>query len=307
MKMLWKAAVFTAAALCSFSGADADPPGFAGPLVWSDLAPATYQVRVSGTSLCATRTTGAWIGQLPHLKLQVCNSTIFGQSIEFAPNGIADSVIPGGSTISWRIMNSGKCLTVARAVVFGAPAIDFHDCGVRSNIVGESPVFRGADDQTFRLVRLSGDDFQIRTQDNRCWSVTGQTISAGAQMSIEPCDGRSGQRFALFSRIDGLRETINNQSADHFGWLRFSSVPDGTIDRFRTMPRFNLPSADYSWATTANDQGQECALRCAADGRCRSFTWVDPRNRGGTPMCYLKNAINTPVADAMTMSGIVRP
>ena len=58
---------------------------------------------------------------------------------------------------------------------------------------------------------------------------------------------------------------------------------------------------------TANDRGAACAQACADDDQCKGFTWVDPRARGGTAMCYKKNRLNGPVADNFTNSGIVRP
>lgn len=279
---------------------------FTGPDLWTDPVPGIYQVRAEGTNLCLQRQGGAIRTQLPHLVLQNCDGAAFDQAIEFVPNGTAAEPLAGASQITWRIMTRQKCLTAARGVVFGAPAVDELECGTRN---GDALLaHKGAADQTWRLRRTgSGNSVEIRGGDGRCWTPQGAELRAGVALTLEACGSRAGQRFELFGQQGDVQTLDNVEAVEEFGWLRLTN-PRVVPARFRSMPGQNLPSGDYtSGIATANDRGAACAQACADDAQCKGFTWVDPRARGGTPMCYKKNRLNGPVADNLTFSGIVRP
>jgi hypothetical protein len=277
---------------------------FAGPDLWGDPAPGVYQVRAEGTNLCLQRQSGAIRTQLPHLVLRACNTAQFDQTIEFVPNGTAAEPLTGASPVTWRIMTREKCLTAARGVVFGAPAIDELDCGTRNS--DALLAHKGAADQTWRL-RRNGASIEIVGGDGRCWTPQGAALRDGVAMTLETCGSRGGQRFEIFGQRSDVMAFDNADAAEEFGWLRLPS-PRPVPARYRSMPGQNLPSGDYTTGiATANDRGAACAQACADDAQCKGFTWVDPRARGGTAMCYKKNALNAPVADNFTYSGIVRP
>ena len=279
---------------------------FAGPDLWTDPAPGTYQLKVEGTNLCLQRESGATRAQLPHLVLRACNATLFDQSIELVPNGTSAAALDGASQVTWRIMTRQKCMTAARGVVFGPPAVDEVECGFRNG--DPLLVHMGAADQTWRLRQAgAGRAVEIRLDDGRCWTPQGGELREGVQLTMEACGSRGGQRFEIFGQQGDVATIDNSESAEDFGWMRLPN-PVPPVTRFRAMPRQNLPSGDYtSGIPTANDRGQACAQACADDVQCKGFTWVDPRARGGQAMCYKKNVLNAPVADNFTHSGIVRP
>lgn len=279
---------------------------FAGPDLWSDPAPGFYQVRAEGTNLCLQRQSGAIRTQLPHLVLQDCNGSVFDQAIEFVPNGTAAEPLAEASPVTWRIMTRQKCLTAARGVVFGAPAVDEVDCGTRNS--DALLAHKGATDQTWRLRRAgSGGSVEIRGGDGRCWTRQGAQLRAGVALTLETCGNRGGQRFEIVGQQGDVQTIDNVEAVEEFGWMRLTN-PRVVPARYRSMPGQNLPSGDYTAGiATVNDRGAACAQACADDAQCKGFTWVDPRARGGTAMCYKKNALNAPVADNFTYSGIVRP
>jgi PAN domain len=280
---------------------------FAGPDLWTDPAPGFHQIRAEGTGLCVQRVGGAIRTQLPHLQLQNCDPSLFDQRVEMAPSGVLTSPPLNATPVTWRIMTREKCLTAARGVVFGAPAVDELTCDQVSS--GSRPTLFGAADQTWSLVRVSTPGHvMIAGGDGRCWTAQGGEARAGVQLVMEPCGASRGQRFKVGPVEGDVSTVFNVPAAEQFGWQRLTRPQADGVARFRSMPAQNLPSGDYTQGiATANDQGAACAQACADDVQCRGFTWVDPRARGGTPMCYKKNTLNSPVADNFTQSGIVRP
>lgn len=269
--------------------------------LWVDPAPGTYSI-MPASGMCLERAGRGSLLVEPHVQIGACDSSLFFQDIEMAPVGRSGPVTATISSTTWRFMVGNECATVARNVVFGAPRVDMLRCD------GDGPdrTFAGAADQKFLIERQGGLNIRIRTTDGRCWTSEGSNVRVSAKIMVEPCDGRAGQTFTL-RQTDGVTEFINQDAAARFGWQRVEAT-DHDADRQFVLPRFNLPSGDYtSGLPTANDGGVECARLCVRDASCRGYTWVDPRNRGGTPMCYKKNQLNEPVADAMTNSGIIRP
>nr|WP_088311291.1 PAN domain-containing protein [Novosphingobium sp. B 225] len=282
--------------------------GFLGPDLWTDPAPGGYSFKLAGTNLCAQREAGATRAIQPHLVLRTCNAALFDQDIELVPNGTTRNPLTLASPVTWRIQTRQKCMTVARFVVFGPPAVDELDCGTRAE-AADNPARIGADDQTWRLRQRGGtDQFEIRAQDNRCWTAQGSQPRDGVQLVMEPCNDSLVQRFELARPRSGVITPVNRRAAEDFGW--FSLDRQFSPFLFRSLPRLNIESNDLPGGAgpTANDSGLACARACAQNFQCRAYTWVDPRARGGTPMCYQKSGINAlPVADNFTMSGIVVP
>jgi PAN domain len=281
------------------AGSRAEGQGIPNMTLWTDPAPGEYEVQPAA-SMCLERVSGGSIFVSPHLAIGDCNPNLFGQSLEVAPAGRDGIDVSGATRVTWRITNGNECATVARNVAFGAPRVDMLPCDDN----GSDRTFAGARDQRFTLLPVGSGRVAIVTQDRRCWTAEGGNPRVSGKIFVESCEGRPGQSFAL-NRSGGLATAINTGAAEFFGWTRLSGNP--VFDRQFRLPNLNLPSGDYSWAATANDQGVECARRCADDASCKAYTWVDPRNRGGTPMCYKKNAINAPSMDVMTQSGIIRP
>ncbi len=282
--------------------------GFLGPDRWTDPAPGGYSFKLAGTNLCAQRESGLTRSILPHLVLRPCNPTLFDQDLELAPNGTTSAPLALASGVTWRIQTRQKCLTAARLVVFGPPAVDELDCGTRADGAG-NPARIGADDQTWRLRQRGGArQFEIRSTDNRCWTAQGGQVRDGVQLVMEPCNDGPAQRFELARPRSGAVTAINQRAAEDFGW--FSLDRQFSPFLFRSLPRLNIESNDLPGGAgpTANDFGLACARACAQNFQCQAYTWVDPRARGGTPMCYQKSGMTAlPVADNFTMSGIVVP
>lgn len=290
---------------------------FDGPALWTDPVPGNWLIRVKGTNLCVARASGAIRAQLPHLVLEPCNAVVGEQWLELVPNGTTSTPLDGASTVTWRIMSRQKCLTAARGVLFGAPAVDEVDCGSRDGIPAMSSRM-GAADQTWRLQfrpdaanpgAVGPRPFvQIRLADGRCWSAQGRDLRAGVQLVMDPCADQVGQQFEVVNRQTGVMTEPNQTAIAEFGWTGLPQPRGFQLSHFRAMPRLNLPSGDYTQGlATANDQGLACAQACADDASCKGFTWVDPRARGGQAMCYKKDTLNQPVADNFSNSGIVRP
>ncbi|MBJ7439592.1 MAG: hypothetical protein JHD35_11275 [Sphingopyxis sp.] len=281
---------------------------FLGPNVWTDPAPATYQLQFRGTNLCLGRSGPRLRTQQPFLVVERCNPDVLGQNLEFAPHKAAAPAFTLTSPVRWRVTTMGSCATFARNVVFGAPAVDMLHCDVPP--AGTNPALTGGNDQSWILKAAGGDAVRIANADDRCWTAQNSSIAEGTQMVMEQCNGGAAQTFVL-KRQSGLFE--GTEAARAFGWMPINFVPDGfnnsIPDRFRTLRNLDLAGRDYAPETiaTPNDQGAACAARCARDNRCRAFTWVDPRLGGGQARCFVKDGIPEPASNPLTMSGIVRP
>lgn len=277
----------------------AEEGGIPNSTLWTDPAPGQYDVQPAD-AMCLQRVSGGSIFVAPHMAVAACNPELFNQSLEVVPVGRDSVAVNGATNVTWRITNGNECATVARGVVFGAPRVDMLPCDDN----GSDRTFAGARDQRFTMLPVGSGRVAIVTQDRRCWTVEGGNPRVSAKIFVESCEGRPGQSFAL-TRSGPASTAINQGAAEFFGWTRLNGSL--IFDRQYKLPNLNLPSGDYAGTATANDQGVECARSCAADINCKAYTWVDPRNRGGTPMCYKKNMINAPVTDVMTQSGIIRP
>lgn len=298
----FKKYIYYFAIICAYftpnpSFADGEPAPFLGPQVWNSVPAGTYWLQVEGTNLCITRTSGAWIGQNTYFSVQTC-SNLYGASLGIIPVSYNDN------KIAFRITNSNQCASVARGVVFGLPAIDSLNC---ENTNSDEQALGAANDQKFTFIRNSNGTVKILTKENKCIGVQGQDPQIGNHLIQENCAIISSQNFKMIEISDALN--INdNQALRRFGWFRTQTgaLANAPNTFFRSMRAMNYPSGDYRWFATDNDSGAKCAIECTQDRACKAYTWVNPAARNGTPMCYLKNALNTPTSDAMTMSGFVR-
>lgn len=306
-KYLLTAALAAGLALPALLVAQLPAGPFAGPDIWTDPVPAEYRIKAAGTELCVRREAGAIGTQVPHMVLRACTMPIGMQSVTLSPNGITAEPLDRTSPVTWRMTTpvNSNCLTAARGVIFGAPAVDELAC-----TPGATPSRSGGPDQTWRLRRRGAfNTFEIRTADGRCWTAQGGQPRDGVQVVLERCSDLSGgQQWLIADPQSFGSDPGNDAAAREFGWLPIPGVNSGSPGQFRSLRHLNLPSGDYtSGIATANDEGMECARLCIADSQCLAYTWVDPRARGGQAMCYKKNAYSTVVADNFTNSGIVRP
>lgn len=276
-----------------------------GPDQWTDPAPATYMIQVAGSDQCLAWANGDTRSQVPYLKLRQCDGFDANQNLELSPALAAVPLFPATSNVRWRINNRGECAGIARNVLIGAPRVDFNPCGMTIG-AGGNPAFRGAEDQQLVMVRTALGRYRFRTTDGRCWSVGG-AVQEGAQLQIEPCDGRAGQVFQL-TVLGGVAEPTNQDAADRFGWVQIGTVTGSNAsDRFRRLGGIDLPGSDIANFTTAADSGRACAIACAGNRQCRSFTWVRPGVQNDAAMCWLKNSVPYVTLNGQTVSGIVRP
>lgn len=298
LKKLFRVILFLFAAFFSSNSiADGEPEPFLGPQIWNSVPAGTYMLQAEGTNLCVTRTTNSWIGQNPYFSAQVCGVQ-HGSMLGIIPVSVNNNII------SFRITNSNKCASVARGVVFGPPAIDALNC---ENTNPHEPSLSAAEDQKFTFVRNANNTVKIITKENKCIGVQGGNPRQGNQLIQENCNNIASQNFKMIEIPDALN--VNDVLAlRRFGWFhtQTGSLENAPNTFFRSLRNMNYPSGDYRWFATDNDSGAKCAIECTRDNSCKAYTWVNPAARNGTPMCYLKNALNTPTADAMTMSGFVR-
>lgn len=283
---------------------------FLGPNFWTDPVPATYTIEVVGTGLCLNRTTPENIFQVPYIRLRACNAANFDQNFELSPAAVEAPPIPATTNVRWRVNNRGVCAGTARNVVFGAPRVDFNPCGMPA-FTGGNTAFRGDADQHVIMVRARIGQYSFRMADGRCWTVGG-AVQDGAQLQMEPCDGRPGQLFQLTLQM-GLAEPTNHAAAELFGWVNIGQVNNlengpGAPDRFRRLGGLDLAGSDIESFFTDADLGMSCARQCARNSQCRSFTWVQPgAQHPDRAMCWLKNGLPAPTPNPDTISGILRP
>jgi hypothetical protein len=292
---------------------------YLGPDFWTDLAPATYSIRMPGTDLCLTRTLGAIRAEMPHFRLRACriSTALDGlsnsdQLIEAAPGAVDVPPAPGFSNVRWRFTSRNECAGSARNVWIGPPRVDFNPCDLMP-YAGGDVAHRGAQDQLFFIRRMSGSGdvprFQIRSPERKCWTVQGGDLRDGTQLVVEDCDGRAGQTFE-FRYFMSLVTQSERDAAEKFGWMDAAAInrPVTTADRFRDLPALAITNPGYSTAPTANDRGSECAARCRTDDNCRAFSWTPPNANSGA-MCKLTQAYwpHELVSAPGTNSGIMRP
>lgn len=292
---------------------------YLGPDYWTDLAPATYSIRMPGTNLCLTRTSGALRAEMPYLRLRACaiSTSLDGlsnsaQLIEAAPGAVDVPPAPGFSNVRWRFTTQNECAGSARNVWVGPPRVDLNPCDLMP-YAGGDVAHRGAQDQLFfiRKMSASGDvpRFQIRSPERKCWTVQGGEIRDGTQLVMEDCDGRAGQTFE-FRYFMSLVTQAERDAADKFGWKDAPGISrnPNSADKFRDLPAIGIGNPGYTTAPTANDLGSECAARCRADDNCRAFSWTQPSASSG-PICKLTQEYWAhELVDAPgTNSGIMRP
>jgi len=79
---------------------------------------------------------------------------------------------------------------------------------------------------------------------------------------------------------------------------RHNEAVETSIDRF---------GGDYkSFDLKGSDSDDACKAACAADNKCRAWTYARPGYAGKDPHCYLKKDIKPPRRKAGFTSGVVR-
>ena len=80
----------------------------------------------------------------------------------------------------------------------------------------------------------------------------------------------------------------------------------------RAQVNFDRPGSDYLRAQMSNGDPDECALLCERDRRCRSWSFVYPRDPVSGATCWLKNGVpprqqNTCCVTGVRGAGVVEP
>ncbi len=83
----------------------------------------------------------------------------------------------------------------------------------------------------------------------------------------------------------------------------------GVLDRKSGPIEFSIDrtGGDYrSMDVNADPTGSVCGAACAADQRCRAWTYVRPGYLGGSARCFLKEKLTRPRHKPCCVSGVVR-
>ena len=72
----------------------------------------------------------------------------------------------------------------------------------------------------------------------------------------------------------------------------------------RAQVNFDRPGGDYSRAQLVSGDPAECALLCERDRRCRSWSFVFPRDPISGAACWLKNSVPQRQASNCCVTGV---
>src|SRR5690242_21604428 len=67
----------------------------------------------------------------------------------------------------------------------------------------------------------------------------------------------------------------------------------------------NRGGSDF-WNFELDSGAEACSAACAADARCRAFTWVRPGVQGVRARCWLKSAVPGATNDNNCISGVMQ-
>lgn len=274
------------------------------------VQPGLYMIRALHSQWCL----GANKNEpVTYLDQKRCNATVPFAILPYAGGGYTIRVPANygttGATSIW-----ASCATIARGVIFGPKRIDVLPCDFSLNARSWCDV--GANDQRFQFNRAGPSVYAITNYDagenyaDGCFDIRDQSRQIGADTIMFDCNEQANQRFELL--YQGPLLDLDTEEIACLRRQNWVSTPDGLR---RTVPVMgvDLPGADLENRSTVDDQGLECAARCANNASCRSFTWVRPGLQeapdvnGTTAVCWLKSGVPDPTANPDTASGIVRP
>lgn len=274
------------------------------PSFWRGPIPGDYQVSpIDGAGLCVSFTQSTTTLRKNYLSLQTCPAIAPASDPSGSTSAAFRSlaVVPhpdGGHRLTVR----GGCATVARGVLFGAPAIDVLTCDRQGT---QSAALDGSADQRFVLVSKGANAFEIRTQSGKCIAPQGGPQAADTQMIEAPCNGQRDQIFN-FTLAGSVMDQRDVDALALFGWTRLGELTRSSLNPVaRIIPNRTLAGPAYSSLQTANDDGRSCAILCVREARCKGFNWSKPS--APTPLlCELKDTLSPTTANASFISGQLR-
>lgn len=167
-----------------------------------------------------------------------------------------------------------KCASVARGVIFGAPAIDSLKCDLRLNAISWADI--GVPDQSFRFIPVGGGYYEIRTNDQNCWALRDASKEHGAGIIKWQCTSGADQRWKIepynyYGYQDllglGLPKEVNALAEKNW-YLRGASFV-----RAKPVGGWNYSGSLISKLPSDNDSGKKCAISCLDNATCKAFSW----------------------------------
>lgn len=147
-------------------------------------------------------------------------------------------------------------------------------------------------------VNRPGGDYDNRDAPNAaaCQASCGADLRCMAFTYVNPVNGAPNGHC-------WLKATVPAPQADPccVSGIRETASPGGT---FTTEVGVNRRGSDYAQSDLDSPDPQLCRAKCAADGRCRAFTYVGPVNASAKARCWLKDAVPPPVPDSCCTSGV---
>ena len=87
------------------------------------------------------------------------------------------------------------------------------------------------------------------------------------------------------------------------GLIELEAMPTLDAHAVSIEPGTNRPGHDYRSFELDHPEPELCREACAADGRCRAFTYVNPGVQGERAMCWLKSHASSPEPAPCCVSG----
>lgn len=169
---------------------------------WREPIPSgLYAIQPVHSDLCLAQAPDAW-PRVAHLEQRPCVEGDPAQIFTVVEQGWPPDYMATIRVAATGVAAADACATVARGVIFGAPAIDTILCNGR----GETACPFNADDQAFHFRRVgpvTGDDvvgvFEVRAPDEQCWDVRDASTAPGGDLIRWQCHGGSNQHFRFRS------------------------------------------------------------------------------------------------------------
>jgi hypothetical protein len=274
------------------------------PSLWRGPIPGDYQFSpVDGSGLCAGFTSSTTTFRKDYLSLQPCPLILPPGDLSGTPQAAFRTlaVVPhpdGGHRLTVR----GACATVARGVIFGAPAIDVLPC---DQPLSQSAALAGANDQRFILTAKGAGIVEIRTATGKCVSPHGGPQAIDTQLIETDCNGSRGQLFNM-TLAGSVSDQRDVEALTLFGWTRLGELTRSNLNPIaRIIPNRMMASPTYQTSQTANDDGRSCAIQCLSDPRCKGYNWSKP-SAPNPLLCELKASVVPSTVNASIVTGQVR-
>jgi len=90
--------------------------------------------------------------------------------------------------------------------------------------------------------------------------------------------------------------------------MRCILIPIGALLALVTAAQaqvgYDRRGGDYTYFKVPTGDPAVCAARCEREARCRAWNFAYPRTANASAICWLKNQVPPPVADACCVSGV---